>query len=151
LLKKLHDSKFPKKESDKENSEDLTVNKATGQARKKNFLEKRMFGDYGQNKDPVDEWDDDFENSNPAQSKKEVAKKEPEKNEPPKKDKKKPAFDDDYDDDFGDESEGAVHDSKQADFDELAAGKKKNVYDAFQESSKNDIPSLPRSRKESSE
>jgi hypothetical protein len=66
LLKKLHDSKFPKKESDKENSEDLTVNKATGQARKKNFLEKRMFGDYGQNKDPVDEWDDDFENSNPA-------------------------------------------------------------------------------------
>jgi hypothetical protein len=43
-----------------------------------------------------------------------------------------------------------LHDSK-ADFDELAAGKKKNVYDAFQESSKNDIPSLPRSRKESSE
>lgn len=102
-----------------------------------------MFGDYGQNKDPVDDWDDDFESSNPAKKEEEV--------KPQNKEEKKPAFDDDYDDDFGEESEGAVHDSKKADFDDLAAGKKKTVEEGVADSSKNDIPSLPKSRKESSE
>ena len=78
-MRKLHSSKFPEKEADKENSEEMTTNKATGQPRKKNFLEKRMFADYGQNKDPVEDWDDDFESSNP------VAKKEEAEVKPAKK------------------------------------------------------------------
>jgi hypothetical protein len=60
----------PEKEANKENGDDMTLNKATGQPRKKNFLEKRMFADYGQN-EKADDWDDDFESSNPvAESKK---------------------------------------------------------------------------------
>lgn len=139
LLKKLHARVYPEVEANKENSaEDMTVNKATGQPRKKNFLEKRMFGDYGQNKeDDANEWDDDFESSNPAPK--------AEKKEVPKK--KAAAFDDDYDDDFGEESEGAIDDKKGL-FDELAAGEKKTVVEAVGDSSKNDIPELPK-RKES--
>lgn len=60
-MRKLHQSVYPPDiaAADKENStsnqnkainaeeDETTVNKATGQPRKKNFLEKRMFGDYG--------------------------------------------------------------------------------------------------------
>jgi hypothetical protein len=53
-------------------------------------------------------------------------------------------FYDEYEDDFGEESDGVIEDKKNLFEDPLAAGAKKTVLaDDIGDSSKNDVPSLP--------